>query len=101
MTKRHNRDEQQYHIAQWRNSGLSQRVYCERNGLSWTAFKNWSKRVKPVIPNAQFAPIHITPLTDSQWIIEAADGLRVRVPAHSDERSLLTLIKVLRSGHAA
>lgn len=101
MTKRHNRDEQRNHIAQWRNSGLSQRVYCERNGLSWTAFKNWSKRVKPAISKAPFAPIHITPSTTAQWVIEAADGLRVQVPAHCDEQSLTTLINALRSNHAA
>jgi hypothetical protein len=32
----------------------------------------------------QFAPIQITPSTDTQWIIEAADGLRVHVPAHCE-----------------
>ncbi len=100
MTKRYNRDAQRYHIAQWRNSGLPQRVYCEKHGLSYTAFKNWIKRVKPQTQEARFAPIQITPSSNAPWTIEAPDGLRVHMPAYRDERSLMTLIKALRSGHA-
>ena len=101
MAKRYTREEQKHHIAQWRKSGVSQKAYCAQRGLSWSTFKNWNKRIKPITMQTPFAPIQITPSTNAQWIIEAADGLRVHVPAHCDEKSLKTLINALRSGDAA
>ena len=101
MIKRHTHQERTKHIAQWRKSGLSQRAYCQQNGLSWTAFKNWDKRQQPVKSEPQFAPVEITQLTDVQWIIETTDGLRVHVPAHSDEKSLRKWINALRSSDAS
>ena len=100
MAKRYNREEQKYHITQWRKSGLSQRAYCEQNGLSWSTFKNWNKRLKVATTQTRFAPIQVAPTTPTRWIIEAADGLRVHVPAHCDANSLKTLINALRSGDA-
>jgi hypothetical protein len=98
--KRYSRHEQTYHISQWRKSGLSQRAYCEQNGISWSTFKNWNKRVKVCTKESLFAPIQITSSTNTQWIIEAADGLRVHVPVHCDENNLKTLINALRSRDA-
>ena len=101
MAKRYTREEQKHHIAQWRKSGVSQKAYCAQRGLSWSTFKNWSKRQKPPTIEIPFAPIQITPSTNSQWIIETADGLRVHVSAHCDEVSLKTLINALRSRDAS
>ena len=33
-------------MAAFEKSGLSQRVYCERNGLKFTAFRNWVYRIR-------------------------------------------------------
>ena len=101
MAKRYTREEQKHHIAHWRKSGVSQKAYCAQNGLSWSTFKNWSKRQKPPAIETPFAPIQITPSTNTQWIIESSDGLRVHVPAYSDENSLKILINALRSSNAA
>ena len=100
MAKRYTQAERRQHVEQWRRSGLSQKAYCKQNALVWTAFKNWTKRVGSAKEPTAFAPVEITPVTDHYWIIEAADGLRVHVPAHSDEKSLTKLINVLRSRHA-
>src|SRR5512134_1456333 len=32
-------------IAQWRDSGLSQRVFCETQGLALSTFQWWRKRL--------------------------------------------------------
>jgi hypothetical protein len=98
--KRYSREEQTYHVTQWRKSGLSQRAYCEQNRISWSTFKNWNKRIQQPPKESLFAPIQITPSTHAQWIIEAADGLRVHVPVHCDENNLKTLINALRSRDA-
>lgn len=101
MIKRYTREEQKYHVMQWRKSGLSQKAYCAQIGVGWSTFKNWSKRIKRPMKETPFAPIQITPPTPAQWIIEAADGLRVQVPAYCDENRLKTLINALRSRDAA
>ena len=101
MAKRYTQEEQQHHIAQWRRSGLSQKAYCAQSGLSWSTFKNWNKRLRPLTLETQFAPIQITPSSETQWIIETTDGLRAHVPAQCDEKSLKTLINALRLSHAS
>lgn len=36
----------QEHIAEWRASGLSQRVYCQRNLLAVATFGYWRRKLK-------------------------------------------------------
>ncbi|WP_052808354.1 IS66 family insertion sequence element accessory protein TnpA [Methyloterricola oryzae] len=36
----------QAHRIAWQSSGLSQRAYCQREGLSFSAFGYWRSRVK-------------------------------------------------------
>lgn len=36
----------QEHIAEWRVSGLSQRVYCQRNLLAVATFGYWRRKLK-------------------------------------------------------
>ena len=33
-------------VAAYASSGLTQRAYCERNGLKFTAFRNWVYRLR-------------------------------------------------------
>ena len=50
------------HIAQWRDSGVSQRVFCESQGLALSTFQWWRKRLAES-PSAQprFLPIELKP----------------------------------------
>ena len=34
------------HYRSWQSSGLSQRSYCQREGLSYAAFDHWRRRVR-------------------------------------------------------
>lgn len=34
------------HMTLWRQSGLSQKSYCEQNGISYWSFKNWAGKLK-------------------------------------------------------
>ncbi len=51
------------HFAAWQTSGLSQRAYCERQGLSYSAFGYWRSRVKGAAPPPPpaFVPVLVEP----------------------------------------
>jgi hypothetical protein len=34
------------HMSRWRSSGLTQAEYCRRNGLKWSTFHYWRKRIQ-------------------------------------------------------
>jgi hypothetical protein len=51
----------QAHRMAWQSSGLSQRAYCQREGLSFSAFGYWRSRMNatPATPAATFVPLLI------------------------------------------
>lgn len=39
------------HIKRWQASGMTQKDYCQRNGLKWSTFHYWRKRAQePSVP---------------------------------------------------
>ena len=40
------RSEQEAHVQQWKESGLTQKSYCEKLGVKRTTFANWASRNK-------------------------------------------------------
>jgi hypothetical protein len=52
------------HWAAWQSSGLSQRAYCQQQGLSYSAFGYWRNRlnrVKSAAIRPPFVPLLIEP----------------------------------------
>ena len=51
------------HFAAWQRSGLSQRAYCDRHGLSYSAFGYWRGRVRETSfqPPPTFVPALVAP----------------------------------------
>jgi hypothetical protein len=53
------------HWAAWQSGGLSQRAYCQQQGLSFSAFSYWRSRVKGALkgspPAPTFVPVRIEP----------------------------------------
>jgi hypothetical protein len=51
------------HVEGWQRSGLSQRVYCKRCGLSLSTFTLWRQRLQAAGPGFRSAPrVEIVPL---------------------------------------
>lgn len=66
------------HYLSWRSSGLSQRSYCQREGLSFSSFDHWRRRAREaagVIPPT--VPPHPLdkPMTLVPVQLDLADGL--------------------------
>lgn len=59
MKTRFNRAEKARHWAQWQTSGMTQKAYCERHGMTQSSFKNWGSAVAryPLIP------VRVQPIT--------------------------------------
>jgi hypothetical protein len=52
MRTKYSKTEKAEHWQQWKQSGLSQRKYCERHGLKQSSFKNWGRAqaMFPLVP---------------------------------------------------
>ncbi len=102
------------HWAAWQSSGLSQRAYCQQQGVSFSAFGYWRSRVKdratspaPVfVPvrvealareasgvTAKPTPIHATPGNGVE--IRLAHGRTIHVRPGFDEALLARVIRVI------
>ncbi len=73
-------------LAEQEESGLSQRMFCDRRGLSCSSFYNWKRRFgvsdsKPELA-AGFVEVALEPSRTQQWDVELTLGagvvLRVR-----------------------
>ena len=49
MKTNYSKNEKAEHWQQWKQSGLSQKKYCERHRLKHSSFKNWG-RAQPTFP---------------------------------------------------
>lgn len=52
MRGKYSKTEKAEHWQQWKQSGLSQKKYCERHGLKHSSFKNWgqAQSAYPLVP---------------------------------------------------
>lgn len=98
------------HWQDWAASGLSQRAYCARHGLSYSAFGYWRNRVKaePAVPTPAFVPVIVEPSAEAVAApaLEPATpevGIEIRLPhgrtvvvaGRFDEVALARVIRVL------
>lgn len=76
-------EEKRQLVHQWRASGLTQKVYCEKMGIKQTTFTNWVKRCKEK-PASAFIPV--TPPVDhfSEGIeLIYPNGVRLQVASRT------------------
>ena len=80
-------------VEQWKESGLTQKVFCEKIGIKRTTFANWVKRSKEK-PGQGFAAITppIKPASESIELIYP-NGVRLKASI-TDIPALATLIRI-------
>jgi len=60
MTRSDRRTYWEHHLAGWRECGLSQRAYCEAQGVNVWSFYRWCRRLAPSEPSgARFMPVRL------------------------------------------
>ncbi len=81
-------------IASWKQSGLSQKQYCEQNNIRYYVFHYWYKRYRDeqtVVNDTRFVPLTVKPAAShndctAQIELLTADGKRIlfHQPVNSD-----------------
>lgn len=87
------------HLASWRESGLSQAMYCRQQGLSYRRFC-YRHRVQrraggAATPSPAAIPIVVSQVSSSDIQIALPNGLLLRVTSDVEIAPLTMLIKAL------
>lgn len=87
-------------IKQFRESGLSQQAFCERENLSVATLRYWLYR--PIREEARFVPVisqsasHSTSTRPSQAVVSLC-GIRIELPVEHASAFVLRLIQASNS----
>jgi transposase len=88
-------------LASWKASGLKVREFCEREGVTPTAFAHWRKEIaardsRGVRDAPAFVPVHITSTVATVPLeVTLAGGRVVRVPPGFDPAHLRAVVAAL------
>ena len=88
-------------LARWKASGLKVSAFCEREGVTPTAFAHWRKEIaardsRAVRDAPAFVPVHITPTAKTAPLeVALAGGRVVRVPPVFDPAHLRAVVAAL------
>ena len=81
--------EQMISVQQWKESGLTQQVFCETIGVKRTTFANWVKRSKEKNPQGGFLALR-PPIEPGSAAFEIIFPNGVRLKAHPVHLHLLS-----------
>lgn len=89
-------------IGSWRRSGLSRRVWCDRQGVNVHTFDYWRRRLREVsVPSkrkarASLVPIAVVPAAPLVALeLVLPSGLRIRVPEGADAGRVAAWVRAL------
>lgn len=72
----------EHHMAAWQHSDLTQKAYCENQGLSVATFGYWRKRLVDDVPTKKFISVG-TASVPSLVRIHLPGGVFLEVPTSS------------------
>lgn len=96
-----NRQRWREHIDSWKQSGLTQKAYCEQHHLGLAAFQRWHRifmtEEKPKISSTvTFVPVNVTKPNASMLSLQINDTLRLEIPAGFDPATLRQVVQALQ-----
>lgn len=88
------------HIEGWKSSGLSQRRYCEREGIAVSTLQWWCRRLREngQAETPRFVPVAVRAIPDvhdEPIEVVLLSGRRLRLAAPRDETELARLVRLL------
>lgn len=100
QTKPRNHSKRQYwdeQFARFRQSGLSQKKYCENEGISFSNFKRWFYKISSTEPESNFVrviPSTICGVTENAKIrIQLSDKITIELDENISEETLRKIFK--------
>ena len=93
------------HVDAWRESGLSQAVYCRQQGLNHKTFSVWTRRVQVDLTLDKNAPLSLLPVqvepsasvasTQVSMMLRLAHGAQLELSTDVPPRWLAELLRCL------
>lgn len=87
----------QRHVEAWRASGLTQKQYSKRHGLTTASLSNWSsvlQRRARTKPGQSLVPVRVIDARPQGLAIDVQHGAwRIAVPVEADPRWVATLLR--------
>ncbi|MES9900573.1 MAG: hypothetical protein ABW148_16330 [Sedimenticola sp.] len=103
LSKRAANRQRWYERAQtWKQSGLSQKVFCEQNHLGLASFQRWCRifmseeQVKET-PPVTFLPVNVMEPRASSLTLRINDHLRIEISQDFDPVTLKQVLQVLQA----
>jgi len=89
-------------IESWKQSGLTQKAFCEQQRLGLGSFQRWRgiflRGEKPAVSSAvSFLPVKVTPAPASSLALVIDDHLRIEIPAGFDPVILQQVVQALQA----
>lgn len=84
-------------IEEQRRSGLSQRAFCEQEGLSLNRFYYWLRRLRETSDTVSFVPVPLGPAVPQSSLTLVWSSCRVEIGSGFDPETLRSLLRVLRT----
>ena len=94
MTSKEKHAYWQGHITGWRQSGASQRTYCEQHELKLSSFTYWRTRLASSKPNSKLIPVTVT--TQQAVTLTMASDLQLEIPVALLEQVLPTVLRIMQ-----
>ena len=103
LTKREaNRQHWFDRIETWKQSGLTQKAFCEQQQLRLGSFQRWRgifmRGERPEASSAvSFLPVNVTAAPASSLALRIDDHLRIEIPAGFDPVTLKQVVQALQA----
>ena len=85
------------HIKNWKQSGLSQKVYCKQENLNFHAFNYWNQKISNKRGSDFVAIQPIKTASSSEIRLELPNGLALSWSGEPDSDYIQSLVESLRS----
>lgn len=87
-------------LADFKVSGLTQRAFCEREGLKFDTFKyhHYRQRKQAKSTSEKLLPVRTMalPLPSTAFVLRLPTGVELKVPVQFDPESLKSLLSLLK-----
>lgn len=96
-----NRQRWRKRVNTWKQSGQSQKAFCQHHHLGLTSFQRWCRlfktQEKSNPPTAlSLLPVSVKRTSPSHLSVVVNEDLRIEIPADFDPNALRQIIQVLR-----
>jgi hypothetical protein len=86
-------------LSEWQKSGKSQRGYCRVNGISFSAFTYWRKKLDGNNGETSLVKVrHVwkLPVINGNILCAKAGGIQVELTGQESEEQLVRIFKALK-----